>query len=82
MTARRRLALFFALVILPIAAACAQLSSEDKANIARDEVRIKTCEYMTHVCKLKAGDAAAVKCWPVYDDCMTGAGLKDGGSHE
>jgi hypothetical protein len=78
-TGRRFWVLFFALVVLPIAAACAQLTAKDQASIAADAVRIATCQESVRECKRTAGDAAAEKCWPVYDECMTGAGLRDGG---
>lgn len=78
----------FVLVVLPAIfgysagaafTGCAQLSAADQASIAADTVRISVCQAETAECKRGAGDAAAATCWPVYDDCMAHAGLRDGG---
>lgn len=80
MTPRRAFLVAFVFAVLPcLAVACAQLSAADQATIAADTVRISVCQAETAECKRGAGDAAAAKCWPVYDDCMIHAGLKDGG---
>lgn len=88
-TDRRVKIILFTLFALPLLAfmgeagsGCKTLTVEDQAGIARDGVRIDMCVAKTHACKLAAGDAAASVCWPVYDGCMVGAGMKDGGSHE
>ena len=72
------------LSLLPIAlvVACSgqQLSTQQQGDVALAATEIAVCQQEAHACKLDAGaDAAAVKCWPVYDACMQSAGLKDGG---
>ena len=86
MSTRRRVhALFFALVVLPVIAACAQLTATEQAGIARDGVRADMCVAKAHACKLDAQRDGleerdiARRCWPVADECMVGAGLRDAG---
>ena len=78
-----RISVFVSMIALPVVLfGCSQLTPKDKILIAEDSVRIDMCVAKTHECKLASGDAAARLCWPVYDECMVGAGVKDGGSHE
>lgn len=80
MTPRAFKARFIALVVLPLVAACgAALSAEDRESIAKDAINIGVCQSQANSCKALEGDAAPVKCWPVYDACMQGHGLRDGG---
>ena len=77
---RRRL-LAVALVVIGLVG-CEELTTQDKVALAADSIRIDMCVAKAHECKRTAGDAAARLCWPVYDECMAGAGLRDGGYHE
>lgn len=77
MTKTRKYLIAFALFVLPITAACMQLSAEDKASVARDAVKLSVCNAQAHLCKLADGGPAA--CWQEYDDCIARTGLKDGG---
>lgn len=68
--------------ILAVGCGGATLSAADQESIARDGIEIAVCQQQARDCKADAGDAAAQRCWPVYDACMTSAGLRDGGSHD
>ncbi len=67
------------LVIALALAGCSKLTPADQKVIAADAVSIAACQAEAKACKEDAGDAAATKCWPIYDACMTSHGLKDGG---
>lgn len=69
----------FAFFVLPAFVACVALTAEDKAQIARDTIKIGMCEFEARMCKERAGDAVAATCWPVYDACLVRHDLVDAG---
>lgn len=78
MTPRRMFVIAFSVVILPLIAtlsSCVALTAEDKAQIARDQVTISVCQAKGLMCR--AEDAG--HCRDVYEECMTGNGMRDAG---
>jgi hypothetical protein len=74
-------ALVFGLGLVLFVVGCPELTPKDQAGIATDAVRIAMCQEKTRECKRVTPEAKrAATCWPVYDECMVGAGLRDGGA--